>query len=172
MGGSTTEYSAAKTSFGLLIYWLSKGLEVIAGTSLLFIMLLTTCDVIGRAFRSPIIGTYELVSFGAGILVGFSLPITTFEKGHVYVDFLFLKLPKKIQKVLHILTNLMGIALFVGAGYYLFIMGYDLQGAGEVSSTLQLPYYAISYGIGCACCAVCLVLAAEIIAIMAGGNDE
>jgi TRAP-type C4-dicarboxylate transport system permease small subunit len=172
MGGSATGYPAAKTFFGLLIYWLSKGLEVIAGASLLFIMLLTTCDVIGRAFRSPIIGTYEVVSFGAGILVSFSLPITTFEKGHVYVDFLYQKFPKPIRNVLHFMTNLMGIALFLGAGYNLFVMGSDLQKAGEVSSTLQLPYYAIAYGIGFACITVCLVLIAEIVALIAGGNDE
>ena len=172
MEDPATEYSAAKPFFGELIYWLSKGMEIIAGACLLFIMLLTTCDVIGRAFRTPIIGTYELVSFGAGILVGFSLPITTFEKGHVYVNFLYQKFPKPIQRVLHSITNLMGIALFVGAGYYLFVMGYNLRKAGEVSSTLQLPYYTIAYGIGLACFTVCFVLVAEFIAIIAGGNDE
>ena len=70
------------------------------------------------------------------------------------------------------MTNLMGIALFLGAGYNLFVMGSDLQKAGEVSSTLQLPYYAIAYGIGFACITVCLVLIAEIVALIAGGNDE
>jgi TRAP-type C4-dicarboxylate transport system permease small subunit len=172
MGSSVAGYLNPKNFFGLLVYRLAKGLEVIAGASLLFIMFLTTCDVIGRAFRSPIIGTYEIVSFGAGILVGFSLPITTLEKGHVFVDFLYQKLSKPVRKVLHLITDLMGMALFVGAGYNLFRMGSDLKRAGEVSSTLQLPYYAIAYGIGFACCAVCLVIISQAIAIIAGGNDE
>ena len=172
MGSSATEYVNPKNFFGLMVYRLAKGLEVIAGGSLLFIMILTTCDVIGRAFRSPIIGTYEVVSFGAGVLVGFSLPVTTFEKGHVYVDFLYQKLPIHLRRVLHIITNVMGIALFVGAGYTLFKLGSDLKAAGEVSSTLQLPYYAIAYGIGFACCTVCLILISEVVEIIAWGNNE
>jgi TRAP-type C4-dicarboxylate transport system permease small subunit len=158
--------------FRLLIYRLSKVLEVVAGVSLLFIMVLTTCDVIGRAFARPIIGTYEIVSFGAGVLVGFSLPITTLEKGHVYVDFLYQKFSAPVQKALEALTNLLGIALFLGAGYNLLKMASDLQRAGEVSSTLQLPYYAIAYGIGFSCLTVCLVLSAELVTVIAGRNHE
>ncbi len=120
-----------------LIYWPRKVLEAGAAISLLFIMVLTTCDVIGRAFARPIIGTYEIVSFGAGVIVGFSLPITTLEKGHVYVDFFLHKLSPPVQRVLQLVTNLMGIALFLGAGYNLLKMASDLHRAGEVSSTLH-----------------------------------
>jgi TRAP-type C4-dicarboxylate transport system permease small subunit len=173
--GDTAAGSVERTNrnvIRLLIYWLSKGLEVIAAASLLFIMLLTTCDVIGRAFASPIIGTYEIVSFGAGILVGFSLPITTLEKGHVYVDFLYQKFSRPAQKVMYTLTSLMGIALFLVAGYNLLKMASDLQKAGEVSSTLQLPFYAIAYGIGLSCLTVCLVIASEMVAAIAGRDHE
>ena len=169
--GDLSTGSAGRTSSNILcrlIYWLSKGLEVVAAGSLLFIMILTTCDVIGRAFARPIIGTYEIVSFGAGVLVGFSLPITTLEKGHVFVDFLYQKFSPPVQRVLQSVTNLMGIVLFLGAGYNLLKMASDLQRAGEVSSTLQLPYYAIAYGIGFACLATCLVLAGELLTISAG----
>ncbi len=163
--------SAGKSDSNILrrlIYWLSKGLEVVAGVSLLFIMILTTCDVIGRAFAKPIIGTYEIVSFGAGVLVGFSLPITTLEKGHVYVDFLYQKFSRPVRRVLYAVTNILGITLFLGAGYNLLKMASDLQRAGEVSSTLQLPYYAIAYGIGFACLTVCVVLAGELVTAIAG----
>jgi TRAP-type C4-dicarboxylate transport system permease small subunit len=154
-----------------LIYWPSKVLEFVAAISLLFIMILTTCDVIGRAFARPIIGTYEIVSIGAGVIVGFSLPITTLEKGHVYVDFLLQKLSPPAQRMLEIATNLMGFTLFLGAGYKLLQMASDLQKAGEVSSTLQLPYYAIGYGIGFSCLTVCLVLAGELVTIVAGRHS-
>jgi TRAP-type C4-dicarboxylate transport system permease small subunit len=169
--GDVSTGSTGRTDSNILrrlIYRLSKGLEVVAGFSLLFIMILTTCDVIGRAFAKPIIGTYEIVSFGAGVLVGFSLPITTLEKGHVYVDFLYQKFSRPVQRVLQSVTNLLGIALFLGAGYNLLRMASDLQRAGEVSSTLQLPYYAIAYGIGFACLIVCLVLAGDLVTAVTG----
>jgi TRAP-type C4-dicarboxylate transport system permease small subunit len=172
--GDLSKRSAGGTTNNILrrlIYWLSKVLEVVAAISLLFIMILTTCDVIGRAFARPIIGTYEIVSFGAGVIVGFSLPITTLEKGHVYVDFLLQKLSPPVQRVLQSATNLMGIALFLGAGYNLLKMASDLQRAGEVSSTLQLPYYVIAYGIGFSCLTVCLVLAGELVTMAAGRHS-
>ena len=172
--GDLSSGSAGSTTSNILrrlIYWPSKALEAVAAISLLFIMILTTCDVIGRAFARPIIGTYEIVSFGAGVLVGFSLPITTLEKGHVYVDFLLKKFSLSARRVLESVTNLMGIALFLGAGYKLLQMASDLQRAGEVSSTLQLPYYAIAYGIGFSCFIVCLVLTGELVTIAAGRDS-
>jgi TRAP-type C4-dicarboxylate transport system permease small subunit len=105
------------------------------------------------------------------VIVGFSLPITTLEKGHVYVDFFLHKLSHPLQRVLQLVTNLMGIALFLGAGYNLLKMASDLHRAGEVSSTLQLPYYAIAYGIGFSCLTVCLVLAGELVTIAAGRHS-
>lgn len=42
---------------------LTRSLNIIAGTALTFMMLLTVADVILRSFRRPIPGTYELVAF-------------------------------------------------------------------------------------------------------------
>ena len=44
------------------IYWLSRVMQVVAGVFLVFMMLLTTFDVILRIFSRPIIGTYEMVA--------------------------------------------------------------------------------------------------------------
>jgi len=48
----------------------SRGINVIAGIAITFIMLLTVLDVILRSFRRPIVGTYELVAFSGAIVVG------------------------------------------------------------------------------------------------------
>ena len=59
------------------VFWLSRAMEVVAGVFLVFMMLLTTFDVILRAFGRPIIGTYEMVALSGGIVIGFSVPITS-----------------------------------------------------------------------------------------------
>jgi len=158
--------------FDLSVTWLSKALELIAKAALLAIMFLTTADVVLRAFGRPIIGTYELVSFGAGILVGFSLPLTTLQRGHVFVDFLYQKFPAPARTVLHVVTRLMGLAMFLCVGLNVLKMASDWRRAGEVSSTLQLPYYTVAYGIGLACLLVCLVLIVFIIQILSGRKYE
>ena len=88
---------------------LSKFLNVFAGIAITFIMFLTVTDVILRSFRSPIIGTYELVGFSGAIVIGFAVPLTTFLKGHMLVDFFVLKFPKGIRNTVHIVTRLLGI---------------------------------------------------------------
>ncbi|MCK7469056.1 MAG: TRAP transporter small permease [Desulfosudis oleivorans] len=73
---------------------LSGFINVIAGIAITFIMFLTVLDVILRSFRRPIVGTYELVAFSGAVVVGFAIPLTSWMRGHIYVDFFTGKLPK------------------------------------------------------------------------------
>ena len=130
---------------------LSKLLNVVAGIAITFMMFLTVTDVILRSFRRPIIGTYELVAFSGAIVIGFAVPLTTFLKGHVLVDFFVMKFPKGIRNIVHVVTRLMGIGLFSMLGWNLIKLGMDLYRTGEVSLTLQLPFYPVAYGIGLCC---------------------
>jgi TRAP-type C4-dicarboxylate transport system permease small subunit len=127
---------------------LSKYLNVFAGVAITFLMLLTVTDVVLRYFRKPIIGTYELVAFSGAIVIGFAVPITTFYKGHMLVDFFILKFPKGIRNTVNIITRLLGIGLFSMLGWNLIKLGIDLYRSGEVSLTLQLPFYPVAFGIG------------------------
>ncbi|HYA91591.1 MAG TPA: TRAP transporter small permease, partial [Thermodesulfobacteriota bacterium] len=54
---------------------ISKFLNVIAGISLTFLMLLTIADVILRLFKRPVVGTYEMVAFAGAVVIGFSMPL-------------------------------------------------------------------------------------------------
>jgi TRAP-type C4-dicarboxylate transport system permease small subunit len=84
---------------------ISRFLNIIAGISLTFLMLLTVGDVILRYFRRPIVGTYELVAFSGAVVIGFSLPFTSWMKGHVNVDFLILRFSQKVRNVFNIITR-------------------------------------------------------------------
>jgi len=66
---------------------LSRFINVIAGIAITFIMFLTVLDVILRFFRRPIVGTYELVAFSGAVVIGFAIPLTSWMRGHIYVDF-------------------------------------------------------------------------------------
>jgi len=57
-------------------------------------------------------------------------------------------------------------------GINLFKYGMDMQQAGEVSLTLQLPFYPIVYGVGVCCFAQCLVLIGDFVKILGGSYDE
>lgn len=147
---------------------LSRWINVIAGAAITFIMLLTVFDVILRTFRRPIVGTYELVAFSGAIVVGFAIPLTSWMRGHIYVDFFTAKLPKTLRSIFNLSTRAMGIALFLLIGWNLIKVGMDLQQSGEVSLTLQLPFYPVAYGVAVSCFVQCLVLLTDMVKIARG----
>jgi TRAP-type C4-dicarboxylate transport system permease small subunit len=155
----------------MIVYWLSRAMEVVAGVFLVFMMLLTTCDVILRIFGRPIIGTYEMVAFSGGIVIGFSVPITSWVRGQIFVDFFYQKFSKKIQDLFNYATRVMSLILFVFTAFNLVRMATDMYRSGEVSLTLQLPFYPIAYGIGFAFFVEVLVLITDM-AKIAGGEYE
>jgi len=147
---------------------LSKLMNVIAYSALTFIMLLTVADVVLRFFGHPIVGTFELVGLGGAVAIGFGIPLTSWLRAHIYVDFIIQKFPKWGMNTMNILTRVISIALFILIGYNLFIYATDLYSSGEVSLTRQIPFYPIAYGMGVCCFIQCLVLITDIIKVIGG----
>jgi TRAP-type C4-dicarboxylate transport system permease small subunit len=151
---------------------ISRFLNIIAGISLTFLMLLTITDVILRGFKSPVPGTFEMVAFAGAVVIGFSLPLTSWLRGHIFVDFFILKFSQKGRDIFNIATRCVVIVLFFLIGWNLIKYGMDLQKSGEVSLTLQMPFYPVAYGVGVCCFVQCLVLVCDIVKIFGGKYDE
>jgi TRAP-type C4-dicarboxylate transport system permease small subunit len=149
----------------------SKMINVIAEVTLTLIMLLTVADVILRSFKKPIIGTYELVSFSGAVVIGFSVPLTSWMRGHVSVDIITSRFSKKVRDIFNIATRCLVIGLFLLIGSNLIKYGMDLHKAKEVSMTLEIPFYPVAYGVGICCFVQCLVMFCDIVKI-SGGSYE
>ena len=147
---------------------LSRFFNVIAGISLTFLMLLTVMDVILRSLKSPIVGTYELVAFSGAVVIGFAVPLTSWLRGHIFVDFFILRFSQKVRNIFNITTRCLVIVLFFLIGWNLIKYGMDLQKSGEVSLTLQMPFYPVAYGVAVCCFVQCLVLICDVIKIFGG----
>jgi len=154
--------------FSNAIKRISRFLNIIAGISLTFLMLLTMSDVILRLFKRPVVGAYELVAFSGAVVIGFSLPLTSWVRAHIFVDFFILKFSKKVQNIFNIVTRCVVIFLFLLIGWNMIKYAMDLQKSGEVSLTLQLPFYPVAYGVGVSCFIQCFVLVCDIIKIYGG----
>ena len=147
---------------------LSRVINFIAGASLAFIMFLTVADIILRSFRRPIVGTYEIVAFSGAVVIGFSVPLTSWMRGHVYTDFVVLRFSQKVRNIFNTCTRCLSILLFLLIGLNLIKYGMDLHRSGEVSPTLTLPFYPIAFGVGVCCFIQCLVMVCDIIKIFGG----
>ncbi len=148
-----------------ILKWTSEVLNGIAGIALTFMMLLTVADVLLRAGDHPIIGTYEIAALVLALVVGFGIPQASLERGHVYMEFLLVKLPKRGKKVMNTFTRLLCLILFAFMGYNLFIVGAGFQASGEVSPTIQLPFYPVAYGVAVCCLLECFVFLFDIVKI-------
>jgi TRAP-type C4-dicarboxylate transport system permease small subunit len=151
-----------------LILRLSRVAQVIAGIALTGIMGLTVTDVILRSYGRPIVGSYEIVALMGALVVGFSLPFTSWVRGHIYVDFLVQKLSASPRKAFHAATRGLAMLLFFLVAWNLFGMGLDLKKSGEVSPTLQIPFYPIVYAVGVCCFLQFLVLLGDLVKLFRG----
>lgn len=138
------------------MYW-------VAGAAIIAMMLLTCVDVVLRYFRRPIPGTYELVCFLGAVSVAFAMAHTSVERGHVAVSIVVSYFPKRIQSLIDTITGSFSSAFFAliawsSAGY-----ANNLRVTGEVSMTLELPFYPFVYGVGFSAAVVCLILLADLI---------
>ena len=154
-----------------VILKLTEFMNKISGIALTSMILLTVADVILRYFGKPITGSYELVSFAGGVVIGFALPFSSWMKAHIYMDFFILRLTKQKRDLTMIFTRVLGIILFLVAGIYLFKKGISLYKTGEVSMTLEMPFYPLAYGLGICCFVQCLILLSDIIRIKGAENE-
>jgi TRAP-type C4-dicarboxylate transport system permease small subunit len=153
----------AKQTEGLCLF-----LNIIAGCTLTGMMLLTTTDVVLRFFKMPLVGAYELVAFGGGIVVGFSIPQCSIKKGHILVDSFIADLSSRMRKIINLITRFMGLILFIILAWNMYRMGMDMIRSGEVSLTLELPFYPVLFGIAFASVVQCLVSIVQMAQVIGG----
>jgi len=143
----------------------NKGMDLVAGTALVSIMLLTSCDVILRYLGHPILGSYDLVSFGAVFVIGFALPRTSWEKMHITVDVLVEKIPDR-RFILDIVTRVMALALFVLVGWNLVVLGAGFYETGEETLTLGIPLFPLAFALGFCAFLQCFSLIGDVVRIV------
>lgn len=144
----------------------SKVLNDIAAGALTLMIATTVVDVFLRAVGHPVVGAYEIVGMICGpLVIGFAVPLSSWNKNHVAMDILLPRLPARNRDILNVMTRIICILLFSFIGYNLFSVGNEFRTAGEVSQTLHIPFYWVTYGVGVCCFIECFVFICDIIKI-------
>jgi TRAP-type C4-dicarboxylate transport system permease small subunit len=159
-------------TLGIFCKKLGRWMDVVGGIALCSMMMLTVVDIVLRMFGNPIVGTYELVAVLSAITIGYAIPQTSLENGHIYVDFLVEKCPDAIKNGILIFVRILGIALFALLTWHLFLKGTFLYKAGDISQTLHIPYYPVAYALSFCAFIECFVLMMDIIRVFDRGEDE
>ena len=158
--------------FQKIVSVLSRFMGAIAGTTLVLVMLLTVLDVILRYFGYPIIGVYDLVALGGGIIIGFSMPIAAEKKVHVFMEMAVQGHSRIGKLVLNVATRLIVFGISFLVAWNLIRLGLGFRQTGEVSLTIQIVYYPIAIGLGVCFFIQMLVLLVEILQGFSGAEHE
>jgi len=140
---------------------ISRGFNAVAGAAVVVMMLLTCADVVLRFFRHPVPGTYELVGFLGTMVISFSMAYTSLERGHIAVEIVVEKLPRRVRTAVEAAVALIGAALFALIAWQSAAYAADLRHSGEVSVTLAMPIYPFIYGMAAGSALLTLVLLSE-----------
>lgn len=144
----------------------------IAGGAIVLMMLLTCADVLLRyattlyakfgwkilASVKPIPGTYELVCLLAVVAAALAMAHTSWQAGHVSVNFVVRLFSEKVQAVFQVITGSIGTLFFAILGWQSVVYAEKSRALGEVSMTLQFPFYPFVYCLAFSSFTVCLVL--------------
>lgn len=134
------------------------------GAAALAAMMLVTCvDVVFRFFNRPIFGAVEVVSFFATVVLACAMPLTDREKGHVGVDLLVRMFSSRTQAGVDVITGGLSTTMFAVVAWQMFIYGQAMRQSGEVSMSLEFPYYVLVYLVAVAFAVLALVLLAEVV---------
>lgn len=142
---------------------MSRSFKSLSAMCLVGMMLTTCADVIGRALSTPITGAVEIAALFATLALSFSLPYTHRQKAHVGVEILTMRLEGRAQAGVRVFTGLLGLLLFVIIAWQSARYANQMRASGEVSLTLELPYYLVIYFISASFYVLSLVQLVELI---------
>lgn len=125
----------------------SNGIEWVGIVAFVFMMLLTTVDVIGaKVFLKPVPGALDLMMLAQLVCISFALSASFIANRHVAVEFFVPLMPSALQRITAIFIDGLVFVLFVLMTWQLFVYGYDLKSYGEVSPTIRIQLYPFVYG--------------------------
>ena len=129
------------------VAWACQKLDVIAGVALLAMMALVFGNVIIRAVWEPIMGTYEVTAFLAAMTISFALAHCAMNKGHIALTLFVDRLPRRVRAFLDVIVSILGAMLFLILAWQVAKYAIHMKGTGEVSLTMEIPFYPFIFGV-------------------------
>jgi TRAP-type C4-dicarboxylate transport system permease small subunit len=126
--------------------FLNKILMIIGSVAVLSLMSIATGNVVLRFFfNSPYRGAYEVVGFLGAIVIAFALGYTQKRKGHIVVDILTERFPKRINRILDAINYFITMIFFAIVSWQIFVWGIKIAKSGEVSETIKIIFHPFVY---------------------------
>jgi TRAP-type C4-dicarboxylate transport system permease small subunit len=117
----------------------------VSGAAIVGLTALAAANMISRAVFRPVPGSYELIGFLGAVAVACGLGYTQIAKGHVIVNIITDMFSPAVNRVLDAANHAVGAAFWGLVAWQTLKWGTEIGRSGELSQTLQIPYFPIVY---------------------------
>ncbi len=150
-------------SFERFVVKISKWSDRISQMAVMAMMLVSIANILARVFGRPIYGTFDYVSFFSVIVVALALANCAVHRGHISVELIVARLPRRIQGIIGCFTNILSLGLFATVIWQCMVFAERMTRTRQVTMTALLPFYPFIYLIAFGCFLLCLVILVELI---------
>jgi TRAP-type C4-dicarboxylate transport system permease small subunit len=132
---------------------LLRGFGLISSAATFLTMLLVVANIIGRyLFNKPVTGTLEFTESLLVLVIFCSVALTQYDGGHIRVNLVTRRLPKRVQRILTVIAMLTGCAFFTWCSYAAWIFAaqsysFNEQEWGEIVFPLWPMKFVVFVGI-------------------------
>jgi TRAP-type C4-dicarboxylate transport system permease small subunit len=144
--------------FERLVYSLSRWCDRVAQGAAVAMMLMVVGNILLRMLGKPIVGAYDWTGLIGTILVALALGYCGVRRNHVRVEFIVARFPPRVQAVIDSITGVLSLGFFALAAWQSVVLGSDMWQKGDVSITVQSPFYPFVYTIAFGCALLWLVI--------------
>jgi TRAP-type C4-dicarboxylate transport system permease small subunit len=149
-------------------HWLNRMLLVLAGISMLLLMLVATANVVLRTQGRPLQGAYEVVGYLGALAAALVLGETQKRKDHIMVDVLTRRFPRSVNRILDGAKSVVFMAFFAIVSWRMAEKGLQLRRVGELSETLKAPFHAVIFGVSLGFAVLALALLVDCLIAVTG----
>lgn len=100
------------SGFGKFYDGLMRFTLYLSSVGLFLLVVLVTANAVGRGFRHPIPGGYDLITLSAAVCGSLSIAYCTKLKGHVHVDIVVNVLSPRAKKIQRIICGILGLVFW------------------------------------------------------------
>lgn len=145
---------------GAAVTHVNRLMAYVAAAALVAAMLAVVASVVLPPAGLAFVGVEEIVSWCTAIAIAFSIAYTQQKRGHVALDLLVSRLPRRARAAVAALVDLVGAALFALTSWKLVEHAQALAASGSASETLRTPFYpfVLATALGTALLALTLVV--------------
>lgn len=117
-------------------------LSAVGITILALMMFLTALDVgLRYIFNRPLSGAFELVEYMMAILIPFCIVYCADQKGHVAVELVLDRFPKKVQHTVDTLTTIIALMFALVIAWQNIAYIFEVKASNLTSAVLLIPAY-------------------------------